>query len=228
MAWIPPGVAVPETHGSEPFVLEARELRGKVSNGMIASLRELALGDEHDGILEIDPNDVGDELALPGTPFKELYGLDDVVIDCENKMFTHRPDCFGTMGIAREVAGIFGDQYTSPEWYTEPLQNAKEAELALSTKNDIPDLVPRFTIQAVSDIQVKQSPMWLQSYLARIDSKSINNIVDYTNFFMMETGQPLHAFDYDKVKAKCDGNVSIFPRMANKGEKLALLNGKYY
>ncbi len=225
-AWIPPEATVPSTLDTDPFVLEARELRGKVSNGMLASSKELGISDDHEGILEINPADVGDKFAKPGTAFKQLYGLDDVVIDCENKMFTHRPDCFGTLGIAREVAGIFGDSYSSPEWYKNAIMHEKESELKLNAQNNAPDLVPRFTVQAMSEVEVKDSPLWLKSFLSRVESNSINNIVDYTNFFMLETAQPLHAFDYDKV-AKLSAEVpTIQARKANKGEKIELLNGK--
>jgi phenylalanyl-tRNA synthetase beta chain len=115
VAWLPPGSTVPESVAKDPFVLEARELRGVVSNGMLASAKELALGDSHDGILELDSD------KEPGTAFVEAYGLDDTIIDIENKMFTHRPDCFGYLGVAREIAGIQGQPYKSPEWY---MQNA--------------------------------------------------------------------------------------------------------
>ena len=97
VAWIPPGVTVPSTIGKDPFVLEAREIRGKVSNGMIASLKELALGDDHTGILVIEDTKSKNQTSniKPGMPFAKVYGLDDYIIDIENKMFTHRPDLFG-------------------------------------------------------------------------------------------------------------------------------------
>ena len=112
VAWLPPGSTVPESYGKDPFVLGKRQLRGVVSNGMLASPKELDLYDDHSGILEIDLPDV-----KLGQDFKELYDLDDTIIDCENKMFTHRPDCFGALGVAREIAGISGLQFKSPEWY---------------------------------------------------------------------------------------------------------------
>jgi len=227
VAWLPPGSTVPSTYDKDQFVLEARELRGKVSNGMIASPKELDISDEHEGILEINVSEVGEDLSQPGTEFKKLYGLDDVIIDCENKMFTHRPDCFGVMGVAREIAGIFGDAYNTPEWYRNALENPVDETLPLEVKNEIQDLVPRFTVQSVSNVEIKKSPLWLQIYLKNNGSNSINNIVDYTNYYMMLTSQPLHAFDYDKVKALNDAeSVAIFPRMAEDGEELALLNGK--
>jgi len=224
VAWLPPGSTVPATAGKEPFVLEARELRGAVSNGMLASPKELALGDNHEGILEID----GDH--APGTDFAEAFDLkDDVLLDIENKMFTHRPDCFGFLGVARELAGIQGLPYKSPDWYTpEPkFPEAAAEELKLDIRNELPIAVPRFTAITMSDIKVGPSPVWLQVELAKVGQKPINNIVDYTNFFMLETGQPLHAYDYDKVKGLSGGDGAVIViRNPKPGEKIKLLNGK--
>lgn len=223
VAWLPPGATVPETVGKEPFVLEARELRGQVSNGMLASPKELALGDSHAGILEIDGN------HQPGANFAKTFRLsDEVVIDIENKMFTHRPDCFGWLGLARELAGIQGLRFTSPDWYVpSPEFPAPEAEeLPLTVKNELPELVPRFTAVTMRDVPVGPSPVWLQVALAKIGQKSINNIVDLTNFYMLLTGQPLHAYDYDKVKALSGGEATIVVRNPKPDEKILLLNGK--
>ena len=110
IAWLPPKTVVPETYGDdEPFVLGARKLRGFMSNGMIASARELDLWDEHDGILEIDVD------ARPGDSFAKLYELDDYLLDIENKSLTHRPDCFGLIGLAREIAAIQGNEFKTPD-----------------------------------------------------------------------------------------------------------------
>lgn len=223
VAWLPPGSTVPETYDKEPFVLEARELRGVVSNGMIASPKELALGDSHDGILVLG------EGYEPGSDFAEAVGLKgDVVLDIENKMFTHRPDCFGILGISRELAGIQSMEFKKPDWYVlaPEFPNIEADELNLSVKNELPDLVPRFSAITLSNIKVGPSPAWLQIELAKIGQKSINNIVDYTNYFMQLTGQPLHAYDYDKVKALSDNQATIVVRKPNKGEKIKLLNGK--
>jgi phenylalanyl-tRNA synthetase beta chain len=224
VAWLPPGSTVPATAGDQPFVLEARELRGVVSNGMLASPKELALGDDHDGILEID----GDH--QPGTDFAEAFDLkDDVVIDIENKMFTHRPDCFGFLGVARELAGIQDMSFKSPDWYTpDPkFPNVETDESKLEVRNELPDDVPRFTAITMGNVQVGSSPVWLQVELAKVGQKSINNIVDYTNFFMLETGQPLHAYDYDKVKALSgEDGARLVIRNPRPGEKIKLLNGK--
>lgn len=220
--WLAPGTTVPDSIDTEPFVLGARELRGVMSNGMLASLKELGLGDDHTGIVEVDTD------KQPGQLFGDAYELtNDVVIDIENKMFTHRPDCFGFMGVAREIAGIQNMPFRSPDWYTpSPAFPAKEAELPLHVDNQLPELVPRFTAITMADVAVKPSPLWLKIELAKVGIKSINNIVDYTNFFMMETGQPLHAYDYDKVKALSNGEATLVVRKPHENEEIALLNGK--
>lgn len=221
-AWIPPGVTVPSTFDKDPFTLEAREIRGQFSNGMLASANELGINDEHTGILEIDKQ------AKPGDSFAQLYKLDDYVVDIENKMFTHRPDCFGLLGVSRELAGIYQKPFTSPEWYEiNPKFPAEETkELKLEVINEIPELAPRFCAVAMRGVKVGPSPLWLQVALAKTGIKSINNIVDLTNFYMVYTGQPLHAYDYDKV-AKLSGKGAVIKvRLPKKGEKLKLLNGK--
>jgi len=223
-AWLPPGSTVPDTYGKDPFVLEARPLRGEISNGMLASARELTLGDSHEGLLDID----GD--IAPGTAFADAFNLrGDVVIDMENKMFTHRPDCFGWLGIAREIEGISRRPSTSPDWYVpNPTFPGVETDaLPVEVRNELPELVPRFTAVALRDVQVKQSPVWLQVHLASVGLRPINNIVDYTNYYMMLTGQPLHAYDYDKVAALSDGGqATIVVRNPKPNEKILLLNGK--
>jgi phenylalanyl-tRNA synthetase beta chain len=240
--WIPPGVTVPSSLGKDPFVLEAREIRGVVSNGMLASASELALGDDHSGILEVK------EAVKPGTPFKELYGMDDLVIDIENKMFTHRPDCFGVLGVARELAGIQHLAFKSPDWYQKPTKTYKSSfhglaaetkkegveNLQIEVKNEIPKLVQRFMAVAIAGVNITPSPMWLQATLVRVGIRPINNIVDITNYVMMLTGQPLHAYDYDKVRAESREpayrtgrqRTEITARSGKKGEKLKLLGGK--
>ncbi len=226
-AWLPPGSTVPSTVATEPFVLTARDIRGVVSNGMLASAKELSLGDDHSGILDID-----EELGplTSGTMFVDAFHLrGDVIIDMENKMFTHRPDCFGWLGLAREIEGIQHRPYKSPEWYT---QNAdlkdvpSDATLPIAVRNELPELVPRFVAVSMRDVQVKSSPVWLQVDLARAGLRAINNIVDYTNFYMLLTGQPLHAYDYDKIKARSNDVATLVVRRPQEGEKIMLLNGK--
>jgi phenylalanyl-tRNA synthetase beta chain len=224
VAWLPPGSTVPNTAGKDPFVLEARALRGAISNGMLASPKELSIGDSHEGIMELD------DAIAPGTAFADAYHLrGEAIIDIENKMFTHRPDCFGQLGVAREIAGIYGQPFKSPEWYqaNPEIPGIEADELKLEARNELPELVPRFTAIAMRDVTFKPSPVWLQIYLASVGLRPINNIVDYTNFFMMETGQPIHAYDYDKVKSLSDADHAVMVvRHPKQGETITLLNGK--
>jgi phenylalanyl-tRNA synthetase beta chain len=247
VAWIPPRAVVPASYGEkELFVLEARDLRGQLSNGMLASLAELGLGDDHSGILEINHQDLSssgstrgfsDKLDSPiesendgivGAPFKELYDLDDTILEIENKMFTHRPDGFGHLGVAREIAGIQHKAFTSPSWY-QKMENGKwkmenGGNNNLSVDNQIPDLCPRYMAVVIDDVKVAPSPIWLQSYLKRIGIRPINNVVDITNYMMALTAQPLHAFDFDKVAKS--GKAEIIVRKPRDEEKMTLLDGK--
>lgn len=226
VAWLPPGSTVPDSVASDPFVLGSRELRGVMSNGMLASPKELAISDAHEGILELD----GD--IAPGTSFAEAFDLaDDTIIDIENKMFTHRPDCFGWLGVAREIAGIQGKSFRSPSWYTRGINEVYDVKsnksLPLDVINEFPSLVPRFFAVTMSDIEIRPSPLWLQLRLARHGVRPINNVVDITNFLMLETGQPMHAYDYDKVrKLDAANTATIVVRPPKKDETLTLLSGK--
>lgn len=225
VAWLPPGSTVPNSFEKDKFVLEAREIRGKVSNGMLASAHELAIGDDHSGIISIDLP------AKPGDDFAKLYKLDDYIIDIENKMFTHRPDCFGMLGLAREVSGISHLAFHSPEWYKQAAADAFHLgafqELELEVVNELPELVPRFTAVAMAGAKVKPSPLLMQSMLARVGLRPINNLVDITNFVMMLTAQPVHAYDYDKLKAASNGKA-VLKAGRPSGDKFIALNGKTY
>jgi phenylalanyl-tRNA synthetase beta chain len=250
VAWLPPGSTVPSSVDKDPFILEARDLRGVVSNGMLASASELAISDDHNGILEIVdyPIRIKKDQTIPsedhmaaitnyeyrpviqvGADFAKTFKLDDYIIDIENKMFTHRPDCFGQLGVAREISGICGLQFKSPNIYAQDItRNAKDTgTLKLEVENKTGNLVPRFMAQVFEDVKVQASPVWLQTYLMRCGVRPINNIVDITNYYMLLTAQPLHAYDYDKL-LKVSGlkTASLESRMSKKGEKLNLLNGK--
>ncbi len=129
--WLPPKATVPSSYGDEtPFVLDAREIRGVKSNGMLAAADELAIGSDHDGIIEINPDEPTPHNVTirPGVGFASAFGLNDTVIDIENKMFTHRPDCFGQLGVAREISAILlgipskneavaDTRFVNPDWY---------------------------------------------------------------------------------------------------------------
>lgn len=224
--WLPPESTVPASFDdAEPFVLSARELRGVLSQGMLAAADELAIGTDHDGIVEINPsewNPNGVEIKA-GTSFASAFGLDDTVIDIENKMFTHRPDCFGQLGVAREIAGILGYKFTSPEWYWKFPEFTVGEGLALELFSEAGSNVPRFMAVAVSGVTVGPSPLWLQCELVRLGGKPINNIVDATNYVMLLTAQPTHAYDYDKLRGH-----KLGARMAREHETARLLNDKTY
>ena len=223
--WLPPKSTVPASFDdAEPFVLDARPLRGILSQGMLAAADELAIGTDHEGIIEINERDIPAGVTLQaGASFAEVFGLDDYVLEIENKMFTHRPDCFGQLGVAREIAGIFHQRFTSPDWYEQDQQFADANDLELTVENDAPELARRFMAVTIRDVSVRPSPLWLQCRLVAMGGKPINNIVDVTNYVMFMTAQPTHAYDYDKLRGH-----KLGVRMAHDGEKVGLLNGKEY
>lgn len=226
VAWLPPKSTVPETYGTaEPFVLDSRKLRGVMSNGMIASAKELALFDEHDGILELDKEDL-----VPGASFAESYELNDYLLDIENKSLTHRPDCFGVIGFAREVAAIQGKSFATPDWLKNlyPYIEAQGSETpSLTVSIDSAELSSRYQAVVLHGAEAgAKSPLQLQTYLGRIGVRPISAVVDVTNYLMMLTGQPLHAFDYDKLVAVGNGKAEIHVRAGRENETLQLLDGR--
>lgn len=237
-AWLPPRATVPASFDdAEPFVLETRELRGIKSNGMLAAADELALGSDHAGIIEINPDETRPyQTAIePGASFAAAFGLDDTIFEIENKMFTHRPDLFGQLGIARELSAILkgvpaesedvaDTRFVNPDWYwLKPTFDKGDSSLSLTVTNEASNKVPRFMAVALGHMSVQPSPLWLQIELVRLGGKPINNIVDITNYIMLLTAQPTHAYDYDKLRGNALG-----VRMAKKGETCSLLNGKSY
>ncbi|HSW92296.1 MAG TPA: phenylalanine--tRNA ligase subunit beta, partial [Patescibacteria group bacterium] len=223
--WLPPKSVVPETFDTDPFTLESRNMRGAMSHGMLASARELAIGDAHEGIIDLthEQSAEGGAPLQPGSTFADAFGLNGTIIDIENKMFTHRPDGFGQLGVAREIAGILGYKFTSPDWYVQQPSFANAAGLDLEVFNDATELVPRFMALAIDGIEVKESPLWLQCALVTMGARPINNIVDATNYVMLTTAQPTHAYDYDKLRGH-----KLGARMAHSGESITLLNDKTY
>lgn len=221
-AWLPPASTVPETVGTtEPFVLAAKELRGYKSNGMLASAKELDLYDDHSGIIEIDKD------AAPGAHFAELYELNDYLLDVENKSLTHRPDAFGIVGFAREIAGIQGAQFHTPAWLNELTPKVSGEGEAPKVVIDDPALSDRFAAVVLTNAnEAAQSPLEMQTYLSRSGVRPINAIVDITNYLMLLTGQPLHAYDYDKFLKVSGGVNEVHVRAARAGETLTLLDGR--
>ena len=221
--WIAPGAIVPQSvHEDAPFVIGTRKMRGYDSNGMLAGADELDLCDDHSGIVEIDP-----EMAKPGDKFADIFELDDSILDIENKSLTHRPDCFGLIGFAREVAGILGQKF-NPESAS---ANIGESERPLKGSVALSDttICPRYTAVILKKHgELKKKYLSLQdTILAKAGMRPVDPIVDATNYLMLLTGQPLHAFDYDKfiaVGGTTEPKIGI--RLAKKGEKLTLLDDK--
>ncbi len=229
VAWLPPKAIVPETFGGENFQLSARKLMGNMSNGMIASLRELGLGDEHNGILEISP-EVFENGLQAGDSFAEKFELNDYLLEVENKSLTHRPDCFGIIGFAREVAGILGQKFVEPDFIKQSdfgFEVNNDKSIVINTRDS--EICERYTAAVfdVSDISKNPNLILEKTYLLRSGMRPIDVITDLANELMFETGQPLHTFDFDKL-AEINGseNVKMTVRKAFENEELELLDGR--
>ena len=203
------GAELFDGHSGKPVKLKAAKIRGVVSNGMICSEKELGMSEEHEGILVL-PED-----APPGMPLLEYLG--DSILELE--LTPNRPDCLSMLGVAQEVAALTGGRVTAPEVaYAEEERSA--GEMATVEIAD-PGLCGRYTASIVSGLKIGPSPVWMQERLKACGMRPINNVVDVTNYVMMEYGQPLHAFDYDKVK-----DHRIIVRRARAGERLLTLDGE--
>lgn len=199
--------------------IKKAKLRGVVSQGMICSAKELGLNDkllpkeQQEGILVL-PGDskVGTSIAL-------LLKLDDQVLDFD--LTPNRSDCLSMLGAAYEVAAILGREIKLPEPESKLIEASESAEDKIQVKIESPELCDRYAVRVISGVEIKPSPLWLQSRLMAAGIRPINNIVDITNYVMLEYGQPLHAFDADKIAGKAIG-----VRTARDGEKLVTLDGQ--
>jgi phenylalanyl-tRNA synthetase beta chain len=211
-----PGGTVYNAHSkieNDIFTIEEKPMLGVTSQGMICSPKELGLYDNHDIIIELES-----ELKV-GTDLVPL--LKDVVYEIENKSLNHRPDCFSHLGIARELSAILNINLTESK--AEPIL-AYTNNLPISIDVKVEDqFCPRFMGLTLSDVVIKQSPLWLQSLLTAIGMRPINNVVDITNYIMFDKGQPMHAYDYDKISGH-----KLIIRQAKEGEMLHALNDKKY
>ena len=219
--WIAPGAVVPASvHEDAPFVIGKRKMLGKYdSYGMLAGADELDFDDKHEKIAEIDP-----EVARPGELLADVFELNDLILEIENKSLTHRPDCFGMIGFAREVAGILGERFEceNPE---EVLKADNNIKIKIADKN----ICERYTAVVLEKHgELKQRYLtWQDTILAKSGMRPVDPIVDTTNYLMLLTGQPLHAFDYDKfVQVGGTDKPEIVVRLAKNGEKLTLLDDK--
>ncbi len=199
--------------------IKAGKLRGVPSNGMLCSGEELCLTEaDYEGASVHGILILRDEWA-PGTDMREVLGLDDYIIDF--KITANRPDCNCFMGVAKEASVVLGSAYHPPvPSYTTVGEDIKDY-VSVEVKNY--DLCPRYVGRVVKNLRIKPSPVWMQKALIASGMRPINNIVDITNFVMLETGQPMHAFNYNDLADK-----KIIVRNAAEGETITTLDGKEY
>ena len=191
------------------LTIKRAKLRGETSEGMLCSEKELGLSDAAAGLMELPT-------GIPlGTSLSEALGLDDVAFELE--ITPNRPDCLSLIGIAREIRAETGNPLKPPTVdLTESDINAQDLT---SVTIDAPDLCPRYAARVIQGVKVAESPTWLQQRLESVGIGVINNIVDVTNFVLMEYGQPLHAFDYHKLTEN-----RIVVRRAREGEHITTLD----
>jgi phenylalanyl-tRNA synthetase beta chain len=203
-----PGARMP---GGEK--LRKAKLRGVASEGMILAADELEIGDDHDGTLVLD-----DALAA-GTPLAEVIPLAEPVLEIE--VTPNRSDCFGVFGVAREVHAVTGAPLSAEPWAEDPdaTGDGRADDFAKVTV-EVPELCPRFTARVFKDVKIGPSPLWLQERLAAAGMRPISNVVDITNYVMLLTAQPLHAYDLEKLPG---GELIV--RTAHPGEKMTTLDG---
>ena len=204
------------------FKIKKGKLRGVESFGMMCSIEELGSTTDmypdaaKDGIYILSDNPEYKDAKI-GSDVVELLGLHDVRFEYE--ITSNRVDCFGMIGIAREVAATFGKELVVPE--VKETGNSEDVNDYISVEVKNPELCPRYTARVVKNIKIAPSPEWMQRRLASVGIRPINNIVDITNYVMEEYAQPMHAYDLDKIEDK-----KIIVRKADKGEKFVTLDGQ--
>ena len=203
-AQLPPAEA-----GGKPFQIKVGKLRGVESQGMLCSGRELGLGEDHEGILEL-PSD-----APVGKDIRQYLDLDDQIFVI--KLTPNKADCLSLIGMAREVSAITGVELKKPEWKAIPVSIQEQRQVTVENT----DLCGRFASRVIQGVNAKaKTPDWIVLRLARAGQRSISALVDLSNYVMLEMGQPTHVFDLDKVTG------DIIVRWAKTGEQLELLNGQ--
>ncbi len=211
------GARVWDGHSAKPrqMTLKGKELRGIFNESMVCSEKELGISDEHEGVIVMDH----DERYVAGAPLADVLG--DVLLDIE--LTPNLARCFSMIGVAREVAAILDVDMRYPSFDFLAEGAAIEGQVGIDILE--PELNPRFTLTLLRDAQVKPSPFWMQHRLKLIGQRPRNNIVDVTNYITFELGQPLHAFDYDKLAERAGGVPTIITRLPDVGEQLETLDG---
>jgi len=200
-----PGAVMPD--GTK---LGKAKLRGVESAGMILAEDEVAIGADHAGTMELADG------PAPGTPLIEVLPIRTEVLQLE--ITPNRPDCLGVYGVAREVHAATGAELRPPPWARDE-HPAGDAIPGASVEVRCPELCPRFTVRAFENVTIGPSPLWLKARLSAAGQRPINNVVDITNYVMLLTAQPLHAFDWDRVEGG-----SLVVRRANEGEQMTTLD----
>jgi phenylalanyl-tRNA synthetase beta chain len=188
------------------------KLRGIESDGMILAEDELAIGTDHQGILVLETDGLS-----PGTPLTELIDLSTDVLELE--ITSNRPDCLGMFGVARELHAATGAPLSAPPWSDDPGSAGPLEGVSVEVRS--PELCPRFTARVFEEVKIGPSPAWLKARLMAAGQRPISNVVDISNYAMLLTGQPVHAFDLDRVAG---GRLIV--RRAQAGEKVETLDGQ--
>ena len=185
----------------------ASKIRGQISDGMLCSPAELGLGDDHSGILDLEPD------LTPGTDVREVLGLDDVIFDLA--ITPNRPDAMCVVGVARELAAHFH----LPLQVRAPAAPGSDFERSVGVVLEAPDRCPRY-LARVAAVTMGESPTWMRQRLTKAGMRPISNVVDVTNYVLLERNQPLHAFDLDRL-----AGPGIVVRLAEPGERITTLDG---
>jgi phenylalanyl-tRNA synthetase beta chain len=214
------GATVYDGHAKEPgkkMKLKGRKIRGIMNRHMLCSEKELGISDNHEGIILTDT-----EEAAPGTPLVDIWG--DVILDID--LTPNLIRCSSIIGMAREVAALTGQKLRYPSQVSKTCEVSLADMLTLETTE--PELNPRFVAILIEGIEIKPSPYWMQRRLRMAGMRPINNIVDVSNYVMLEMGQPNHAFDWDVLRRRAapDGQVKIITRLAEPNEAVLTLDGK--
>lgn len=204
-AFAPIGAVLYNLKEGTEFKLSKAKLRGEESFGMLCSSRELNLIDDHGGIMDL-------EGVEPGTDLKDFFGP---VLHLE--VTPNRPDCLGMIGMAREVAALYGSELNLPA--VDYAETGKPVTEWTSVTVDAPTECPRYTARMLESVTLKPSPAWMQTHLMLAGTRPINNVVDITNYVLLEAGQPLHAFDHSLL---AEGRIHV--RLAHENETMTTLD----
>lgn len=215
-----PGYSLPAKGNKPNEPIKVGKIRGVESYGMMCSPEELGLPGDGSGLL-ILPQD-----APVGKAFAEYIGKAETDFVYDLEITPNRPDLNSVIGIAREISAVTGNPLKIPTIPPLDIDSSSPVKQYVDVRLDAPDLCPRYIARVVRGVKIAPSPNWLKNILEKVGFRSINNVVDITNFVMLETGQPLHAFDYHLISKNNSGLPTIIVRRAKEGEKFTTLDGK--